>query len=137
MIREDSVHWLIVADNLNRLNIRTGEVSVHEAKTGVTDVKAALLQGLVMAGGAVAGAAETSDGSKYRKVSDATGAYVFEYSRNAVQATGTYVSGTTYYTDATCTTTVDTSSFTASTDVSSYYLAPAVKVYKVIKVVAE
>ena len=89
------------------------------------------------AGGAVAGAAETSDGSKYRKVSDATGAYVFEYSRNAVQATGTYVSGTTYYTDATCTTTVDTSSFTASTDVSSYYLAPAVKVYKVIKVVAE
>ncbi len=56
VIREDSVHWLIVADNLNRLNIRTGEVSVYEAKTGVTDVKAALLQGLVMAGGAVAGA---------------------------------------------------------------------------------
>ena len=56
VIREDSVHWLIVADNLNRLNIRTGEVSTYEAKTGVTDVKAALLQGLVMAGGAVAGA---------------------------------------------------------------------------------
>jgi outer membrane protein assembly factor BamB len=56
VIREDSVHWLIVADNLNRLNIRTGEVSVYEAKTGVTDVKAALLQGLVMAGGAIAGA---------------------------------------------------------------------------------
>ena len=56
VIREDSVHWLIVADNLNRLNIRTGEISAYEAKTGVTDVKAALLQGLVMAGGAVAGA---------------------------------------------------------------------------------
>ena len=56
VIREDSVHWLIVADDLNRLNIRTGEVCAYEAKTGVTDVKGALLQGLAMAGGAVAGA---------------------------------------------------------------------------------
>ena len=59
VIREDSVHWLVVADNLNRLNIRTGEVCTYEAKTGVNDVKGALLQGLVMAGGAVAGTMAT------------------------------------------------------------------------------
>ena len=56
VIREDSVHWLVVADDLNRLNILTGEVSSYDAKTGVTDVKASLLQGLAMVGGAVAGA---------------------------------------------------------------------------------
>ena len=59
VIREDSVHWLVVADDLNRLNIRTGEVHAYEAKTGVTDVKGALLQGLVIAGAAVAGAMAT------------------------------------------------------------------------------
>ena len=59
VIREDSIHWLIVADNLNRLNIQTGEVCAYEAKTGVTDVKGAILQGLVMAGTAVAGAMAT------------------------------------------------------------------------------
>lgn len=59
VIREDSVHWLVVADNLNRLNISNGEMAVHEAKTGVTDVKSALLQGLVMAAGAAAGAMAT------------------------------------------------------------------------------
>ena len=48
VIREDSVHWLIVADELNRLNIRTGEAYVYDAKTGVTDVKGAILQGLAM-----------------------------------------------------------------------------------------
>lgn len=57
VIREDSVHWLIVADNLNRLDIRTGEISAYEAKTGVADVKGAILQGLAMAGGVVIGAA--------------------------------------------------------------------------------
>lgn len=56
VIREDSVHWLVVADDLNRLNIVTGELSTYDAKTGVTDVKASLLQGLAMLGGAVAGA---------------------------------------------------------------------------------
>ena len=59
VIREDSVHWIVVADDLNRLNIRTGEVSVHDAKTGVTDVKNAILQGLAMTAGAVAGAMAT------------------------------------------------------------------------------
>ena len=59
VIREDSVHWLIVADNLNRLNIRTGEVCAYEAKTGVSDVKSALLQGFVMTGAAFAGAMAT------------------------------------------------------------------------------
>ena len=59
VIREDSVHWLIVADDLNRLNISTGEVSVYEAKTGVSDVKGAILQGLAMGALAVAGAMAT------------------------------------------------------------------------------
>lgn len=59
VIREDSVHWLVVADDLNRLNIQTGEVCAFDAKTGVSDVKGALLQGLVMAGAAVAGAMAT------------------------------------------------------------------------------
>ena len=45
VIREDSVHWLVVADDLNRLNIQTGEVCAFDAKTGVSDVKGALLQG--------------------------------------------------------------------------------------------
>ena len=73
--------------------------------------------------------------------------YAFEYSKAAVAttykaATGTYVSGTKYYTDATGETEVDTSSFTeGDTPVSSYYVVdvagtPAVKAYKVIKVVA-
>lgn len=40
-----------------------------------------------------------------------------------VQATGTYVAGTTYYTTAACTTEVDTSDFVpGTTDVSSYYV---------------
>lgn len=59
VISEDSVHWLIVADDLNRLDIRSGEVGVHHAKTGVTDVKNMLLSGLVMATGALVGAMAT------------------------------------------------------------------------------
>lgn len=40
-----------------------------------------------------------------------------------VQATGTYVAGTTYYTTAACTTEVDTSDFVpGTTDVSSYFV---------------
>lgn len=38
------------------------------------------------AGAAVAGAAETSDGTKYRKVCDATGAYVVAYQKPAIPA---------------------------------------------------
>lgn len=59
VIREDSVHWLVVADDLNRLNISTGEVCAHDAKTGVTDVKNALFAGLAMAAGAAVGAMAT------------------------------------------------------------------------------
>lgn len=82
---------------------------------------------------------EVADGSNYyRKTSDATGAYVFEYSRGIVyvKATGKFVTGTTYYTDNTGATEVNTTGFTeGSTDVSSYYVqSPAVKVYKVITV---
>lgn len=88
----------------------------------------------------------TSSDNYYYKTSTA-GYYVFEYYRDAtggdpfVAATGTYVSGTTYYTDNTGASTVDTSTFTEGiTDVTSYYIKnssykPAVKIYKVIKVV--
>ena len=64
--------------------------------------------------------------------------YAFEYSKGVayVAATGTYVSGTTYYTDNTGATPVDTSSFEEGvTDVSSYFVAsPAVMAYKVIQI---
>lgn len=89
-----------------------------------------------------------ADGTNYfRKTSEATGAYVIEYSRDAqggnpyIQATGKFVTGTKYYTNATGETEVNTSGFTeGSTDVSTYYIAnpeykPAVKIYKVIRVV--
>lgn len=59
VIREDSVHWLVVADDLNRLNIRTGEVYAYEAKTGVTDVKGSILSGLLIASAGVVGAMAT------------------------------------------------------------------------------
>ena len=71
--------------------------------------------------------------------------YVFEYIITAVgipyvEATGTYVSGTKYYTDNTGATEVDVTSFVeGTTDVSAYYVAnssytPGGKHYKVIKV---
>lgn len=44
-----------------------------------------------------------------------------------VAATGTYEEGTTYYTDNTGETQVDTSAFTAETDVSSYFVAGTVQ----------
>ncbi|MBR4533670.1 MAG: hypothetical protein IKO85_03895 [Bacteroidaceae bacterium] len=76
-----------------------------------------------------------SENQYWTKTTSAAGVYVFEYEKPAVQATGTYVAGTKYYTTAACDVEVDTSSFvTGSTDVSSYYLAPT-KHYKVIKVV--
>ena len=73
--------------------------------------------------------------------------YAFEYSKAAIAttyraATGTYASGTKYYTDSTGATEVDTSGFEEGiTDVSSYYIVdvagtPAVKAYKIIKVVS-
>ena len=98
-------------------------------------------------GGAAAGASDKATASTFRKTSEATGAYVIEYSRDAqggnpyIKATGKFVTGTKYYTDATGETEVNTSGFTeGSTDVSTYYIAnpeykPAVKIYKVIRVV--
>lgn len=66
--------------------------------------------------------------------------YAFEYSKAEayVAATGTYVAGTTYYTDNTGTTAVDTTGFEEGvTDVSSYFVSSSpVKTYKVIKVAA-
>lgn len=97
-------------------------------------------------GGAAAGASDKATASTFRKTSEATGAYVIEYSRGAINnpyiaATGTFVTGTKYYTDATGETEVDTSSFVnGETSVTSYFVAnpeykPAVKIYKVIRVV--
>lgn len=65
--------------------------------------------------------------------------YAFEYSKaiTYVAATGKFVTGTTYYTDNTGATEVDTSGFeNGVTDVSSYFvLSPAMKAYKIIIVV--
>ena len=79
----------------------------------------------------------TAGENKYwTKTTTSAGYYVFEYEKPAVQATGTYVAGTKYYTTAACDVEVNTSEFVAgTTPVSSYYLAPATKHYKVIKVV--
>lgn len=78
------------------------------------------------------GVALTINGAKFTATAGTT--YVFEYIP-LVQATGTYVAGTTYYTDNTGATTVDTSEFVAgTTDVSTYYVLSSEKHYKVIKV---
>lgn len=93
-----------------------------------------------------AGDSDTADASTYRMTASGAGYYAFEYTTAVVPATytaatGTYVAGTTYYTDNTGATEVDTTSFIAgTTDVSSYYVVgtpakPAAKYYKVIKVV--
>lgn len=65
--------------------------------------------------------------------------YAFEYSKanTYVAATGNFVTGTTYYTDNTGATEVDTTGFeNGVTDVSSYFvLSPEMKAYKIIIVV--
>ena len=94
-------------------------------------------------------AADATDGNEVNincaKFTPATaGTYVFEYTKSVttyIQASDTYVAGTTYYTDNSGTTTVDTSSFEVGvTDVSSYFVsqttASGEKTYKIIKVVS-
>lgn len=76
------------------------------------------------------GVALTINGAKFAATANTT--YVFEYTK-LEQATGTYVSGTAYYTVNGAT--VDTSEFVAgTTDVSTYYVLSSEKHYKVIKV---
>ncbi|MBR0523707.1 MAG: PQQ-binding-like beta-propeller repeat protein [Prevotella sp.] len=48
---------LVVADDINVINIQTGALQTYDAKTGFSDVKSSILMGLAMAAGAVAGAA--------------------------------------------------------------------------------
>ena len=48
---------MIVADNLHRLNLKTGELLTYEGSTGVPDTRARLLQGLAMVAGGFATAA--------------------------------------------------------------------------------
>lgn len=59
---------LIVADELCKLDLLTGENEMYEAKTGVVDVKGALLQGLAAVAGAAAGAAITGGAFAYSYV---------------------------------------------------------------------
>ena len=78
----------------------------------------------------------------YEMTATGAGYYAFEYVKETASykaATGKYVFGTTYYTDSTGATEVDTTGFEVGvTDVSSYYVVdnPTAKFYKVIKVVA-
>ena len=53
----DSTHFIVVGDDVNRIDLVTGQRQSYNAKTGVTDVGAALLSGLVALGGAVAAGA--------------------------------------------------------------------------------
>lgn len=83
------------------------------------------------------GKAITINGAKF--AATASKNYVFEYIKAATYkaATGTYVAGTTYYTDNTGATEVDTTGFAeGSTDVSPYFVVdnPEETHYKVIVV---
>lgn len=62
--RLDKDRLLIVADELHRLNLMTGELLTYPGSTGMLDKKAALLQGLVAVAGVAAGAA-VSGGSMF------------------------------------------------------------------------
>lgn len=80
------------------------------------------------------GVAITVNSAKFTPT--AKGTYAFEFISPRNKATGTYVSGTTYYNDGIGGTTVNTSAFEVGvTDVSSYYVGNPKKHYKVIKVV--
>ena len=110
-----------------------GKMMTVTAASGLTAVNE------IAAADAPNGNAITVNGAKFTP--SAAGTYVFEYIQAAtyVSATGTYVTGTTYYSDDTGSSTVDTSTFEAGvTDVSSYYVVdtPGAKYYKIIKVVA-
>lgn len=90
----------------------------------------------------------TFSANKYATFTPTNGkTYAFEYTKAAVAttykaATGKYVSGTTYYTDGSGSSVVDTTGFEEGvTDVSTYFVVdvegtPAVKAYKVIQIVA-
>ena len=79
------------------------------------------------------GNAITVNGAKFTPAT--AGFYAFEFiSRD--KATGTYVSGTTYYNQAIDGSAIDTTGFEAGvTDVSSYYIGDPKKHYKIIKIV--
>lgn len=64
----DETKRLIVADNLCEIDLLTGETKIHEAKTGVADVKASLLQGLVAVAGAAVGGAISGGAYAYSYV---------------------------------------------------------------------
>lgn len=98
-----------------------GKKMTVTAATGLTAITE------IAAADAPDGNAITVNGAKFTPAT--AGTYVFEYI-GYVQATGTYISGTTYYDNTGAT--VDTTSFTAETDVSSYYVQK--KYYKIIKV---
>lgn len=59
-LQTDSTHFIVIGDDVNRIDLNTGERQSYKAKTGVTDVGAALLSGLVALGGAVAASAISS-----------------------------------------------------------------------------
>lgn len=111
----------------------------NDKKMTVTAASGLTAVNEIAAADAPNGNAITVNGAKFTP--SAAGTYVFEYIQAAtyVSATGTYVTGTTYYSDDTGSSTVDTSTFEAGvTDVSSYYVVgtPGAKYYKIIKVVA-
>lgn len=114
-----------------------------KTKTAVTGADALSILAAAEESQGISFAANTT--AKFTPTAGTT--YAVEFIKAAVgspfiAATGTYVTGTKYYTDETGATEVDTTAFEAgSTDVSSYYVAnteyePTIKVYKIIKVAA-
>ena len=143
-VNTDGTLASLTAENTKLYTVAEGTTETDLILTTKTKTSSALLsilaadeekQGITFTSGKAAKftpAASTTYAIEY-KVSDAVTAV---YS----PATGTYVSGTKYFTDNTGATEVDTSAFVAgTTDVSSYYVlttpaAPAVYQYKIIVV---
>ena len=114
-----------------------------KTKTAVTGADALSILAAAEESQGISFAANTT--AKFTPTAGTT--YAVEYIKAAVDspfipATGTYVTGTKYYTDGTGATEVDTTAFeVGTTDVTSYYVAnpsyePAIKVYKIIQVAA-
>lgn len=62
----DSIHRLIVADDICGVNIQTGEMKIHKAKTGKPDTQSILIQAMAgVAGGLIGGMIAGSFNSYY------------------------------------------------------------------------
>ena len=143
-VNTDGTLATLTADNTKLYTVESGTTEADLILTTKTKTSSNLLS-ILAADEEKQGVTFASDkAAKFTPAASTT--YAVEYLVSAAQtavysqATGTYVSGTKYYTDNTSATEVDTSSFEVGvTDVSSYYVlttpaSPAVYQYKIIVV---